>query len=133
MYLIAAPSYGYFRDELYYLACGEHPAREYVDQLPLIAWMAWLLQHSIGSSLYTLRMLPHGVNYDLPREAEDFVHRVGRTGRAASHGVASTFAAPDEAHALKKIERTLAINTKKYRVRPNAAACGQVARSVSAC
>jgi ATP-dependent RNA helicase RhlE len=65
----------------------------------------------------------HVVNYDLPREAEDFVHRVGRTGRAASHGVASTFAAPDEAHALKKIERTLAINTKKYRVRPNPAAC----------
>jgi ATP-dependent RNA helicase RhlE len=58
----------------------------------------------------------HVVNYDLPREAEDFV-RVGRTGRAASHGVASTFAAPEEKHALKKIERTLAINTRTYRVR----------------
>jgi ATP-dependent RNA helicase RhlE len=69
----------------------------------------------------------HVVNYDLPREAEDFVHRVGRTGRAASHGVASTFVAPDEAHALKKIERTLAINTKKYRVHRNPATCGQVA------
>ena len=75
----------------------------------------------------------HVVNYDLPKEAEDFVHRVGRTGRAASHGVASTFAAPDEAHALKKIERTLAIHTKKYRVRPNHAAGGQEARSVNAC
>jgi hypothetical protein len=42
MYLIAAPNYGYFRDELYYLACGEHPAWGYVDQPPLIAWMAWL-------------------------------------------------------------------------------------------
>ena len=66
--------------------------------------------------------IAHVVNYDLPREAEDFVHRVGRTGRAARLGVASTFAAPDETHALKKIERTLAINTKKYRVRPNPAA-----------
>jgi len=75
----------------------------------------------------------HVVNYDLPREAEDFVHRVGRTGRAASHGVASTFAAPDEAHALKKIERTLAINTRKYRVRPNPGADGQEARSIVAC
>jgi len=65
----------------------------------------------------------HVVNYDIPREAEDFVHRVGRTGRAACSGVASTFAAPDETHALKKIERTLAINTKKYRVRPNPAGC----------
>jgi len=53
-----APRYGYFRDELYYLACGEHPAWGYVDQPPLIAWIAWLLLHSIGTSLYALRLLP---------------------------------------------------------------------------
>lgn len=53
-----APQYGYFRDELYYLACGEHPAWGYVDQPPLIAWFAWLLQHTIGTSLYALRLLP---------------------------------------------------------------------------
>lgn len=58
LYVIAAPNYGYFRDELYYLACGEHPAWGYVDQPPLIAWMAWLLQHTIGTSLYALRLLP---------------------------------------------------------------------------
>lgn len=74
----------------------------------------------------------HVVNYDLPREAEDFVHRVGRTGRAASRGMASTFAAPDEAHALRKIERTLAINTRKYRVRPNPAKHNQSARAFAA-
>ncbi|MGC2638177.1 MAG: C-terminal helicase domain-containing protein, partial [Acidobacteriaceae bacterium] len=59
----------------------------------------------------------HVVNYDMPKEAEDFVHRVGRTGRASSLGVASTFAAPDEINALRKIEHTLAISTKKFRVR----------------
>lgn len=69
----------------------------------------------------------HVVNYDLPREAEDFVHRVGRTGRAASRGVASTFAAPDEAHALKKMERTLAVTSSKFRVRANDARVTQVA------
>ena len=58
LYLMVAPHYGYFRDELYYLACGEHPAWGYVDQPPMIAWMAWLLQHSIGTSLYALRLLP---------------------------------------------------------------------------
>lgn len=58
LYCLAAPHYGYFRDELYYLACGEHPAWGYVDQPPLIAWMAWLLQHTIGISLYALRLLP---------------------------------------------------------------------------
>ena len=61
----------------------------------------------------------HVVNFDLPREAEDFVHRVGRTGRASSHGVASTFAAPSETRALKMIERSLKVNPTKYRVRPN--------------
>jgi ATP-dependent RNA helicase RhlE len=69
----------------------------------------------------------HVVNYDLPREAEDFVHRVGRTGRASSRGVASTFAAPDEVRSLKKIERTLAVSPKKYRVRPNDVTQSQVA------
>ncbi|HTJ31322.1 MAG TPA: glycosyltransferase family 39 protein [Acidobacteriaceae bacterium] len=58
LYLIAAPHYGYFRDELYYLACGEHPAWGYMDQPPLIGWMAWLLEHTIGTSLYALRLLP---------------------------------------------------------------------------
>jgi ATP-dependent RNA helicase RhlE len=69
----------------------------------------------------------HVVNYDPPREAEDFVHRVGRTGRASSHGVASTFAAPDEAKALKKIERVLSVTPKKYRVHPNTVSQEQVA------
>jgi hypothetical protein len=58
IYFVAAPNYGYFRDEMYYLACGEHPAWGYMDQPPLIAWMAWLLQHTIGVSLYALRLLP---------------------------------------------------------------------------
>lgn len=64
----------------------------------------------------------HVVNFDMPKEAEDFVHRVGRTGRASARGVASTFAAPDETHALRKMERTLAITTKKFRVKPRQAA-----------
>ncbi len=58
IYLVAAPNYGYFRDELYYLACGEHPAWGYIDQPPMIAWMAWLLEHTIGVSLYAMRLLP---------------------------------------------------------------------------
>lgn len=64
----------------------------------------------------------HVVNFDLPREAEDFVHRVGRTGRASSRGIASTFAAPDEVQTLRRMERTLAVTARRYRVRPNAAA-----------
>jgi ATP-dependent RNA helicase RhlE len=64
----------------------------------------------------------HVVNFDLPKEAEDFVHRVGRTGRASNHGMASTFAAPDETRTLKKMERVLSVTSQKYRVRANDAA-----------
>jgi 4-amino-4-deoxy-L-arabinose transferase-like glycosyltransferase len=58
LYFIAGANYGYFRDELYYLACGEHPAWGYVDQPPLIAWIAWFFQHTIGTSILALRLLP---------------------------------------------------------------------------
>jgi ATP-dependent RNA helicase RhlE len=59
----------------------------------------------------------HVVNFDLPKVAEDFVHRVGRTGRASARGVASTFAGPSERGDLRKIERTLSIQMKRFRVR----------------
>jgi ATP-dependent RNA helicase RhlE len=59
----------------------------------------------------------HVVNYDMPKEAEDFVHRIGRTGRASSRGVASTFAIPSERKDLRKIERALSINMKRFRVK----------------
>jgi superfamily II DNA/RNA helicase len=42
---------------------------------------------------------------------------VGRTGRASAHGVASTFAGPSERGDLRKIERTLSISMKRFRVR----------------
>lgn len=64
----------------------------------------------------------HVVNYDMPREAEDFVHRIGRTGRNSARGVASTFAAPDERQLLRKMEKALAITTRRFRVRANDAA-----------
>jgi ATP-dependent RNA helicase RhlE len=59
----------------------------------------------------------HVINFDMPKMAEDFVHRVGRTGRASAHGVASTFAGPAERGDLRKIERTLSITMKRFRVR----------------
>jgi ATP-dependent RNA helicase RhlE len=59
----------------------------------------------------------HVVNFDLPKVAEDFVHRVGRTGRASARGVASTFAGPDERNDLRRIERALSIQMAHFRVR----------------
>jgi Dolichyl-phosphate-mannose-protein mannosyltransferase len=49
--------YGFFRDELYYMACGQHLAWGYVDQPPLIAFTAWFARHLLGSSLVSIRLL----------------------------------------------------------------------------
>jgi hypothetical protein len=58
MHLLTAARYGYFRDELYYLDCARHLAWGYVDQPPLIAFVAWFVRHTTGDSLYSLRLLP---------------------------------------------------------------------------
>lgn len=55
LYIFFGNQYGYFRDEMYYLACGDHPQWNYVDHPPLWPWVAWLLEHTIGTSLYAIR------------------------------------------------------------------------------
>lgn len=50
--------YGYFRDELYYAACGQHLAWGYVDHAPGVAVAAWLSRAVLGDSLFALRFLP---------------------------------------------------------------------------
>lgn len=49
----------------------------------------------------------HVINYDVPKMAEDFIHRVGGTGRAGLQGCASTLVAGAEVLELCRIERTL--------------------------
>lgn len=50
--------YGYFRDELYYIACGEHLALGYPDHAPLIAFAAKFSRVLFGDSLFAIRLLP---------------------------------------------------------------------------
>jgi len=51
--------------------------------------------------------ITHVVNYDVPQAAEDYVHRIGRTGRAAATGDAYTFMAPDEIAMVRLIEHVI--------------------------
>ncbi len=49
--------------------------------------------------------ISHVINYDLPKFAEDYVHRIGRTGRAGQKGIAIAFASNMDRHVLRKIEQ----------------------------
>jgi ATP-dependent RNA helicase RhlE len=49
--------------------------------------------------------LPHVVNFELPNVAEDYIHRIGRTGRAGNEGEAMSLVCVDELKLLKDIER----------------------------
>jgi ATP-dependent RNA helicase RhlE len=51
--------------------------------------------------------ITHVINYDVPQQPEDYVHRIGRTGRAAATGDAYTFMSPDEIAMVRTIERTI--------------------------
>jgi ATP-dependent RNA helicase RhlE len=53
--------------------------------------------------------IAHVINYDLPQVAEDFIHRVGRTGRAGEQGLASTLFDREQRSELRQLERTLGI------------------------
>jgi ATP-dependent RNA helicase RhlE len=70
----------------------------------------------------------HVINYDLPKMAEDFIHRVGRTGRAGLQGRASSLVAGAEVVELRHIERTLKL--KIDRVQIDSAASAQPRRIV---
>jgi ATP-dependent RNA helicase RhlE len=51
--------------------------------------------------------ISHVINYDVPTQAEDYVHRIGRTGRAAKEGDAFTFMSTDEIGMVRTIERVI--------------------------
>ena len=55
----------------------------------------------------------HVINYDVPKIAEDFIHRIGRTGRAGLQGRASTLAAGAEVLELRQIERALKLRIQR--------------------
>jgi len=66
-----------------------------------------LVATDIAARGIDISQLPHVINHDLPQVAEDYVHRIGRTGRAGAEGDALSLVSADEADMLKSIERLI--------------------------
>ena len=66
-----------------------------------------LVATDIAARGLDINQLPHVVNFDLPNIAEDYVHRIGRTGRAGNEGEAMSLVCVDELGLLKDIERLI--------------------------
>ena len=54
-----------------------------------------------------IQFLPYVINYELPRSPKDYIHRIGRTGRAESSGEAISFISPEEQHHFKIIQKKM--------------------------
>jgi ATP-dependent RNA helicase RhlE len=72
-----------------------------------------LVATDIAARGLDIDQLPHVVNYELPNVPEDYVHRIGRTGRAGNEGVAVSLVCVDEKRLLSDIERLLKRNIPK--------------------
>jgi ATP-dependent RNA helicase RhlE len=66
-----------------------------------------LVATDVASRGLDIEELPYVVNYELPFEAQDYIHRVGRTGRAGASGTAISLVSPDEVEELRAIQRLL--------------------------
>jgi len=60
--------------------------------------------------------ISHVINFDLPKFAEDYVHRIGRTGRAGASGVAISFVSRSDAPALQRIQRLIGKTLPRYEI-----------------
>jgi ATP-dependent RNA helicase RhlE len=72
-----------------------------------------LVATDIAARGLDIDQLPHVVNYELPHVPEDYVHRIGRTGRAGSEGEALSLVCVDEHKLLKEIEKVLKKSIEK--------------------
>jgi ATP-dependent RNA helicase RhlE len=79
-----------------------------------------LVATDIASRGIHVQDIAHVINFDLPEVAENFIHRVGRTGRAGKHGVASTLFAREQRSELFQLERTLGIKMERLNAETSA-------------
>ena len=63
-----------------------------------------------------IALLPYVINYELPRSPADYVHRIGRTGRAGEEGQAISLVSHDEVSALRQVEKLIGKAIKREQI-----------------
>jgi ATP-dependent RNA helicase RhlE len=66
-----------------------------------------LVATDLASRGIDIQFLPYVINYELPRSPKDYIHRIGRTGRAESPGEAISIINPEEMHHFKVIQKKM--------------------------
>jgi len=99
----ALKSLGYESDQLH----GDlsQAKREQVMERFRQAKIQLLVATDVAARGLDVEGVTHVFNYDMPHDAESYIHRIGRTGRAGGTGIAITFAAPKDSFYLKQIEK----------------------------
>jgi ATP-dependent RNA helicase RhlE len=75
-----------------------------------------LIATDLASRGIHVQDIAHVINYDLPDIAENFIHRVGRTGRAGERGIASTLFGREQRSELMQLERTLGLRIERVQL-----------------
>jgi ATP-dependent RNA helicase RhlE len=91
-----------------------------------------LVATDIASRGIDIDEISHVINYDIPRESETYVHRIGRTGRAGASGTALSFCGPEERDSLRAIERLIRQRIPVQDTPPSALAQAKPAHAVQA-
>ncbi|EIA08764.1 DEAD/DEAH box helicase [Flavobacterium frigoris] len=76
-----------------------------------------LVATDIAARGLDIPLLPHVVNFELPNIPEDYVHRIGRTGRAGANGEAISLFSPDETVFLRDIEKLIGMKLPKENIK----------------
>lgn len=105
---------GYNSDELH----GDlsQAKREKVMRAFRKAEVQFLAATDVAARGLDIEGVTHVFNYDIPQEAESYIHRIGRTGRAGQKGIAITFATPGDRRSLREIEKGIKTTIERRRM-----------------
>ncbi|MDA8017344.1 MAG: glycosyltransferase family 39 protein [Thermoanaerobaculia bacterium] len=94
VHLVSIQGYGYFRDELYYLACADHPSFGYVDHPPFSIWILWVVRLLIGDSTIAIRLVPALLGAATVALIGAMAHRMGAGRWGVTLAMSGGLAAP---------------------------------------